>query len=107
MVVLNKKSFKLPYMDKEKFRLLMRLGLEYNQNLFRIKSYNDIDRLVETISGILNGEKIIFLQSCLICGKDFACSDCKYSNLCATKDLPFQCVCSQCLIEGRSYSENL
>ena len=106
MVVLNKKSFKLPYMDKEKFILLLRLGLERNQSSFSIKNYNNIDKLVDTISSVLNGEKIVFLQSCLMCGKDFACSDCKYYDLCATRDLPFQCICSQCLKEGRPYGEN-
>jgi len=105
MVVLNKKSFKLPYMDKEKFLLLLRLGLERNQSSYCIKSYNNIEKLIDTISGTLNGEKIMFLQSCLICDKDFACSDCKYYELCATRDLPFQCVCPQCLKEGKPYAE--
>ena len=105
MVVLNKKSFKLPFMDKEKFLLLLRLGLERNQSFYCIKSYNNIEKLIDTISNILNGEKIMFLQSCLICDKDFACSDCKYYELCATRDLPFQCVCPRCLKEEKPYAE--
>jgi hypothetical protein len=105
MVVLNKKSFKLPRVGKEKFVLLLRLGLDYNQGSFCIKNYNSIEKLVDTISSILNVEKITFLQTCSICGKDFPCSDCKYYESCATKDLPFHCVCPQCLKEGRLYEE--
>ena len=54
-VVLNQKGFKLPRVEKEKFILLIRLGLDYNreQGLFSIKSYNNIEKLMDTISGIL------------------------------------------------------
>ena len=109
MVALNKKAFKLPRVEKEKFILLLRLGLEYNreQGTFCISSFNSVEKLIDTISGVLNGEKISFLQTCLICGKDFGCSDCKYSELCSTRDLPFQCVCPQCLKEGKPSAEHV
>jgi hypothetical protein len=98
MVVLNKKAFKLPRVEKDKFVLLMHLGCDYNrdQGIFSIKSYNNIEKLIETICGILDNE-VIFLQSCIRCGKDFACGECKYDELCTTKNLPFGCVCPQCL----------
>lgn len=101
MAVLNKKAFKLPRVEKEKFFLLLRLGLEYNreQGAFSISSYNNIEKLVDAISGILN-EEVKFLQNCIICGRDFPCQDCKYYEACATKDLPFSCVCPRCLKEG-------
>ncbi len=107
MVFLNKKSFKLPFIDKERFILLLRLGLDYNrgQGSYYIKNYNNIEKLVDTISSILDAEKIMFLQSCILCGKDFPCSECKYYDLCATKDLPFHCVCPQCLKDGRLYEK--
>lgn len=107
MVFLNKKSFKLPFIDKERFILLLRLGLDYNrgQGSYYIKNYNNIEKLVDTISNILDAEKIMFLQSCILCGKDFPCSECKYYDLCATKDLPFHCVCPQCLKDGRLYEK--
>ena len=58
MAVLNKKAFKLPRVEKEKFILLMNLGCEYNreQGVFSIKSYNNIEKLMDTIGGILNTE---------------------------------------------------
>jgi hypothetical protein len=108
MVILNKKAFKLPRVEKDKFVLLMHLGCDYNrdQGVFSIKSYNNIEKLMETISGILDNE-VIFLQSCTRCGKDFACGDCKYDELCATKNLPFGCVCPQCLRDRKQFEEYL
>jgi hypothetical protein len=102
MAVLNKKAFKLPRVEKDKFILLIRLGLEYNreQGAYSIGSCNNIEKLVDAISGILN-EDVKFLQSCIICGRDFPCQDCKYYEMCTTKDLPFHCVCPQCLRGGK------
>jgi len=108
VAVLSKKAFKLPRVEKEKFILLIRLGLDYNreQGVFSIKSYNNIEKLTDTIASILNSE-VVFLQSCTRCGKDFACSDCKYNELCTTKDLPFSCVCPQCLRDRKHFEEYL
>ena len=105
-MVLNKKAFKLPRVEKDKFVLLMHLGCDYNrdQGVFSIKSYNNIEKLMETISGILDNE-VIFLQSCIRCGKDFACGDCKYDELCTTKNLPFGCVCPQCLRDRKHFEQ--
>jgi hypothetical protein len=106
--VLNKKSFKLPRVEKEKFILLIRLGLDYNreQAVFSIKSYNNIEKLIDTIAGILKTE-VVFLQNCTRCGRDFSCSDCTYDDLCSTKDLPLSCVCPQCLRDRKQFEEYL
>lgn len=108
VAVLSKKAFKLPRVEKEKFILLLRLGLEYNreQGVFSISSYNNIEKLMDTIGGILNTE-VVFLQSCTRCGKDFPCSDCKYNDLCTTKNLPLNCVCPQCLRDRKQFEEYL
>jgi hypothetical protein len=108
VAVLSKKAFKLPRVEKEKFILLIRLGLDYNreQGVFSIKSYNNIEKLTDTIASILNSE-VVFLQSCTRCGKDFGCSDCKYNESCATKDLPFSCVCPQCLRDRKQFEDYL
>ena len=108
VAVLNKKSFKLPRVEKEKFVLLIRLGLEYNreQAVFSIKSYNNIEKLIDTIAGILKTE-VVFLQNCTRCVRDFSCSDCTYNDLCATKDLPLRCVCPQCLRDRKQFEEYL
>ena len=104
MVVLNKKSFKLPRVERDKFILLLRLGLNYNRELgvFSIGNYNNVEKLVDTIAGILNVDKVAFLQNCIICGSDFPCENCKYYELCTTRDLPFHCVCPRCLNEEKT-----
>jgi len=103
VVVLNKKAFKLPRVERDKFILLLRLGLEYSreQGVFSISNYNNVEKLVDTIAGILNVDKVAFLQSCVVCGSDFPCENCKYCELCTTKDLPFHCVCPRCLKEEK------
>ena len=98
MVVLNKECFRLPRVEKEKFILLLRLGLDYNRNngCYSIKNYNNIDKLLDTLSAILKSE-ITFTQTCAVCGKSFSCNDCHYGQACSTKNLPFTCVCAPCL----------
>lgn len=105
-IVLNPKGFKLPRLEKEKFILLIRLGLDYNREkgLFSIKSYNNIEKLIDTISEIL-GSEVIFSQTCIRCGKNFSCTDCKYGEVCTTKDLPFTCVCPQCLRDRKQFEQ--
>ncbi|MCW4018477.1 MAG: hypothetical protein NWF00_07355 [Candidatus Bathyarchaeota archaeon] len=107
MVVLNKKAFKLPRTEKDKFVLLLRLGLEYDRasGTFCIKNYNNIEKLMDTIAEILKDKNVGFAQSCLICGKDFPCIECKYYEMCDTRNLPFKCVCGRCLEEGRVLPE--
>jgi hypothetical protein len=77
------------------------LGVEYNQmsGLFSIKNYNNIDRITALVSDVLKS-KVVFLQTCMVCGKSFGCDKCKYGEKCVSKDLPFTCVCPQCLSGG-------
>jgi len=105
MKVLDKKSFRLPFIGKDRYVQLLRLGLGYNKghSSFYIKNYNDVEKIIDTISDILDGEKISFLQTCILCGMDFPCSDCKYNKLCPTKDLPLQCICPNCLKNAKLY----
>ena len=107
MVVLSKKGFRLPRVEKEKWLLLLRLGLEYNreQGIYCVSSYNNIEKLRDTIANILGVEEVTFAQSCALCGKDFPCAGCKHYESCATKNLPFECVCPQCLKEEKPSEE--
>ena len=106
MVVLNKKAFVLPRVERDKFIRLMRLGLEYNRTTgtFSISHFDNIEEVLDTISSILN-EEAMFLQNCMICNKDFPCSECKYIDFCETKNLPFQCVCPKCLEIGEKNTQ--
>jgi hypothetical protein len=108
VAVLNKKAFKLPRVDREKFVSLMHLGLDYNREagVFSIKNCNDIEKLIDTITSVL-GCEVAFLQTCTRCGKDFSCSNCNYLEMCTTKNLPFSCVCPQCLKDRKQFEEFL
>jgi hypothetical protein len=108
VIVLNPKAFKLPRVEKEKFITLVRLGLDYNRDLctFSIKSYNNVEKLIETVSTIL-GDIVVFQQCCIRCGKSFSCSTCNYIEMCATKNLPFTCVCPQCLRDRKQFEQYL
>ncbi|MGD6807741.1 MAG: hypothetical protein ACQCN4_12385 [Candidatus Bathyarchaeia archaeon] len=107
-IVLNCKGFKLPRMEREKFVDLMHLGLDYDRNtqLFSIKSYDNIEKVIDTVTAIL-GDEVVFLQRCIRCGKDFACRGCSYIDMCTTKNLPFSCVCPQCLRDRKQFEEYL
>lgn len=108
VIVLNKDGFKLPRLEKEKFVSLMRSGLNYNRDLglFSIKSCNNIEKVMEAVGSIL-GDEVVFLQSCIRCGKSFPCKNCNYEELCTTKNLPFSCVCPQCLRDRKQFEEYL
>ncbi len=117
MQALDKKSFKLPYVDSATYRELMRLSLRYSKQL-RSYSAEDLDEarsktVLALLSKILH-EPVCFEQSkesvrdsrvdqtCLICGKRFLCSECRYFESCETKDIPSKCICGKCLKEGKT-----
>ncbi len=107
-IVLNGKGFKLPRLEKEKFVNLMHMGLEYDRNsgLFSIESYDNIEQVIDTVSDIL-GDGVVFQQFCIRCGRSFGCKECNYIDLCTTKNLPFSCVCPQCLRDRKNFEEYL
>ena len=107
MVVLNKKGFKLPRVEKDRFIFLLRLGLEYSREreMYSIGNFNNIEKIVDVVSSILEGERVMFLQSCIVCGGDFSCENCRYYDLCITRDLPFHCVCPKCLKRDKKKQE--
>ena len=118
MVVLDKKCFKLPYVDSFTYRELLRLGLRYDRAQ-RTYSGEDLDSaslnsVLELLSKILH-DKVSFeqttqkpsaptraAQKCIACGKSFACDECRYFELCETKNVPSSCVCGKCLEEDKA-----
>ena len=104
MVVLNKNAFRLPRVDPEMFKLIIRLGLSYDREsgTFRVANSNNIEKLVETLKEILHESGIGFTQSCVACGRDFPCQECRYYELCETRDKPSGCICGNCLEEGKA-----
>lgn len=104
MQVLNRKSFKLPFVGKDKFVRLTRVGLGYDGGSFHVRDNNNVEKIVDIISDVL-GEKVSFFQTCVLCGQDFLCSGCRHQDLCPTKDLPLQCICENCRATPKLYDQ--
>ncbi len=106
MVTLTKKNIRIPRVEKEKFVTLLRLGLDYNreQGTFSVSNCNQIEKLATILAEILNVEEVTFAQTCAVCGTNFPCDKCKYLDRCATRNLPFECVCCACLEDRKSES---
>jgi hypothetical protein len=101
MKILDKNSFKLPFLEREDFIRLIRLGVGYDK---KTQSYSFVKRqnaekVLNILEEILDPEKIGFLQTCTNCKKTFSCIDCKYQQVCNSKYLPFQCICPKCLTD--------
>jgi len=101
-LILKKNRIKLPYLGRDKFIELTRIGLGYEQGSFFIRDFNNIENIIQLLSEILN-EKIVFTQTCVICGKEFLCTECKYINTCSTRDLPLHCLCENCSQKNNLY----
>jgi len=102
MRALNKQRFKLPYLGTERFKELRRIGISYKRGSFSIADLNNVEKTKEILSEILN-EKVVFTQTCLICRKEFLCTECKYYEYCQSRDLPFHCVCKNCFQKNDLY----
>ena len=117
MKTLDKKGFKLPYVDTQTYRELLRLGLQYDraQRMYSAEELDsaNVDSVLELLSRILR-EKVCFegtsvgtqprlpSQTCIICSRDFQCNECRYYELCETKSTRSSCICGKCLEEGKT-----
>ena len=98
MKTLHKQRFKLPFIGRKQFTKLMKIGITYQQGFFIISEYNNVETIMDTLSEILK-EQVRFIQTCHICKTEFLCQDCNYYDSCPSHDLPFQCLCQNCLLE--------
>ncbi|MEM3736609.1 MAG: hypothetical protein QXJ75_00740 [Candidatus Bathyarchaeia archaeon] len=98
MKVITKDGFKLPFVGKEKFIELMRIGVGYDRQA-RTFFISDLDRIehVKAALAEIIGEEVTFAQSCFICGRSFPCSECRFYGECKTQDIPLNCICDTCL----------
>jgi len=102
--VVTRKGIKLPYMGKEKFIELMRAGMGYDRKTgtFFIEDLGRIDQIKAAISSILKDE-ITLAQTCFICESTFPCSECEYSGICKSRDIPTYCICKTCYSSPQMY----
>ena len=103
MKTLHKRRFKLPFIGREQFRELTKMGVSYKQGFFFISDLNNVEKIVDSLSGILK-ENIIFVQTCHICDKEFLCTECNYSS-CPSRNLPLHCICQSCSQQKNLYEQ--
>ncbi len=116
MKILRKDGFKLPFMGKDKFAELMRIGVGYDraEKVFYLRSKANEEAVRRVLAEILK-EEVEFeklptekTQPCFLCSAQVACEDCEYYALCPTRLLPFKeaglyCLCPTCANKTDTY----
>ena len=49
MRIFKKQGFKLPYLGKEAFKDLTRMGLDYEQGIFLIRDLNNVENIMDFV----------------------------------------------------------
>lgn len=96
--VITRSGIKLPYMGKDKFIELMRVGLKYDRETrtFFIENINYAVQIKAILRELLKDE-IVFGQVCIVCERNFSCEECEYINICRSSSIPSYCICSKCV----------
>lgn len=104
MRVVTKEGFKLPFLGKDKFIELMRIGLGYDKGrgVFFVSSLENLEKIKSTLTQIF-GEEVAFAQTCYICNRAFSCAECDLAEICETANIPMTCVCLGCRGKGNLY----
>lgn len=97
MKVITTEGFKLPYLGKERYIELLRIGVRYEKKTrtFFIQDISNVDQIKKVLSEILKDD-IAFAQKCIICKSRFVCEECEFTDYCETKNIPMLCICRAC-----------
>jgi replication factor C large subunit len=122
--MLDPADFKLPYMGKDKFIQLMRVGIKYNSSarVFSVRRMDNLDSVEESLSQIV-GKPVKFVRPeliselkhvsenitkmCYVDGKEISCDTCDFVESCPTRflrDLKY-CICKETLSDEQAYRE--
>ena len=118
MKKISRDGFKLPFIGKDKFAELMRIGVGYDKKnrLFFIRNKANLEIIREILTDIFK-EKVKFeeleyskTQTCALCMEKITCHLCEYYSLCQTRELAFNkiglyCMCVDCSRKDGSYLE--
>lgn len=116
MKTISPEGFKLPFIGKDKFAELMRVGVGYDRSIgiFFLRNKSNQEVVKNVLEEILK-EKIEFqtnpvskTQTCFLCDKQVVCQECEYYTHCPTKEQSFKeiglyCLCQRCAGEEESY----
>jgi len=120
---LNPNGFNLPYMGKDKFIQLMRIGLKYDRAAgnFSVRRLDNLDTIEQSLSEIIT-KPIKFERSeesaktgfdgeitkeCYIDSNRILCDQCDFKNDCPTHTLPALkfCLCDDTMVDNQAYEK--
>ena len=122
--MLDPADFKLPFMGKDKFIQLMRVGVKYDsrQRAFSVRRMDNLDSVEGSVSQII-GKPVKFIRPelasqqkgdhqkttklCYVDGREISCDACEFLEYCPThflEDLKY-CVCKETLSNAEAYTK--
>ena len=120
--VLDPDGFKLPYMGRDKFIQLMRIGLRYDRNtgMFVARRKDNLESVEESLSQIISkavrfrrAEPVLaeptdeIAKECYIDGQRVICNQCEFVDDCPTHILTARkfCLCDTSLADPKCYEK--
>lgn len=120
--ILDPAGFKLPFMGKDKFIQLMRIGLSYDRNtaMFVVRRMDNLESIEESLSQIISkpvkfkraevtvvGATGAITKACYIDGEQIVCDKCEFVEECPTHILSTRklCLCDVSLSDPKCYEE--
>jgi replication factor C large subunit len=120
--LLDPNGFKLPYMGRDKFIQLMRIGLTYDRNrgMFVVRSLSNLGSIEERLGDVV-GKPVRFerpeqasvegrgviLKDCYVDGRQVSCSKCEFVGDCRTHTMATLkfCLCDETLLDQEGYDK--
>lgn len=121
--LLDPTGFKLPYMGKDKFIALMRVGVAYDRSSgkFVVRRLTNLDSVEERISEIISKpvkfirpeeesgqvDESNIVKECYVDGRQILCAKCEFVDNCPTHaitSLKF-CLCDETLADSKGYEK--
>jgi len=119
---LDPNGFKLPFMGKDKFVQLMRVGIKYDSSAraFSVRRMDNLDSVEGSLSQIIGKPvkfvrpatteqkevKLGIIKTCYVDAKEIPCDSCEFVESCPThflQDLKY-CICTETLSDAQAYS---
>jgi len=120
--LLDPSGFKLPYMGRDKFIQLMRIGLAYDRNrgMFAVRRLSNLESVEERLSDVV-GKPVRFerpeqvpvekgggiMKECYVDGQEVPCHSCEFVGDCPTHTVATHkfCLCDQTLADPECYDK--
>jgi len=121
--LLDPSGFKLPYMGKDKFIALMRVGVAYDRSSgkFAVRRITNLDSVEQRISEIISKpikftrpeeesqrvDESNIAKECYVDGRQILCAKCDFVDNCPTHTITFLkfCLCNETLKDPKGYDK--